>query len=92
VPALVSVIIPAWNVAPFVQTAIRSVLPQTYEELEVLVVDDGSQDDTVSVVKGITAPHVRLICQDIQGRRRRGTAGWWKHVALSSSSWMPMIC
>lgn len=74
---LVSVIIPAFNAAAWVGAALASVLAQTYQELEVLVVDDGSQDDTVSVVKGFTDPRVRLICQGNHGAaaaRNRGLA------------------
>ena len=75
--ALVSVIIPAFNAAPWIAGAVCSVREQTWRELEIIVVDDGSQDDTVSVVKGITDPRVRLICQDNHGAaaaRNRGLA------------------
>jgi glycosyltransferase involved in cell wall biosynthesis len=49
-PSLVSVIIPAYNVEPWIGKAIDSVLAQTHEQLEILVTDDGSEDDTISVV------------------------------------------
>jgi glycosyltransferase involved in cell wall biosynthesis len=77
VPALVSVIIPAWNVSPFVQSAIRSVLAQTYHEFEVLVVDDGSTDDTATSINAIRDARVRLIAQNHRGAaaaRNRGLA------------------
>lgn len=43
---LVSVIVPAYNIAPFVERCVNSILNQTYANLEVLLIDDGSTDDT----------------------------------------------
>lgn len=48
---LISVIIPAYNVEDYIARGIESVLNQTYQELEVVIVDDGSEDDTVKVIK-----------------------------------------
>jgi glycosyltransferase involved in cell wall biosynthesis len=51
IPPLVSVIIPAFNRAGTIARTIDSVLVQTYGQIEVIVVDDGSTDDTVKVVE-----------------------------------------
>ncbi len=48
---LVSVIIPAFNVEKFIGETLRSVINQTYKNLEIIVVDDSSTDQTASVVK-----------------------------------------
>lgn len=48
---LISVIIPAYNVEDYIARGIESVLNQTYQELEVVIVDDGSKDNTVKVIK-----------------------------------------
>lgn len=49
---LVSAVIPTYNRADYVGGAIESVLDQTYEDVEVVVVNDGSTDDTVAVLDG----------------------------------------
>lgn len=56
---LVSVIIPCYNQGRFLQAAIESVLKQTYQHVEVIVVDDGSTDDTAAVCVGF--PQVRYV-------------------------------
>lgn len=56
----VSVIIPTYNRADTIERAVRSVLAQTYTNLEVIVVDDGSSDHTEDVVKRIEDERVRF--------------------------------
>jgi glycosyltransferase involved in cell wall biosynthesis len=73
----VSVVIPCYNQARFLGEAIQSVLCQGYPDLEIIVVDDGSEDSTEEVASGYTKkdPRVRLIRQDNKGlaaARNRG--------------------
>ena len=58
---LVSVIIPAYNAEKFLSKTLESVLSQTYKNIEVLVIDDGSQDKTAEIVKSIAQKDSRVI-------------------------------
>jgi glycosyltransferase involved in cell wall biosynthesis len=58
---MLSVIIPARDVGPFIEESVRSALAQTARDLEVLVVDDGSRDDTRARVAGIADTRLRLL-------------------------------
>lgn len=51
---------PTYNVAPWVEEAIRSVLDQTYRDFKLLVVDDASTDDTLARVRAIDDPRIRI--------------------------------
>jgi len=69
---LVSVCLPAQNEAAHVYSAIESLLGQSYRNLEILVVDDGSTDETRAVVQSFDDARVQLIAHDVQmGRSAR---------------------
>ncbi|MNZ58975.1 putative teichuronic acid biosynthesis glycosyltransferase TuaG [compost metagenome] len=56
-PPLVSVIIASYNHAPYVEASILSVLEQSYPNIELLVVDDGSDDDSVARIQALQQTH-----------------------------------
>ncbi|NLX50081.1 MAG: glycosyltransferase family 2 protein [Methanospirillum sp.] len=57
----VSVVLPTYNRAPLLPRAIESVLVQTWTDFELIVVDDGSSDDTASVMASFTDARVRYV-------------------------------
>lgn len=75
----VSIITPAFNSADYIDETLRSALTQTFPDFELLVVDDGSTDETPSIVEEAAHidPRVRLIRQDrggVSAARNRGMA------------------
>jgi glycosyltransferase involved in cell wall biosynthesis len=66
IPGMVSVVIPTYNRADILRAAIDSVLAQSYSNLEVVVVDDGSSDSTRQTVESYGAP-VRYVYQPNAG-------------------------
>ena len=72
-----SVIIPMYNKALFVETAINSVLRQSHTDFEIIVIDDGSHDHGANLVKGFTDERIQLVQQPNGGvsrARNRGIA------------------
>lgn len=64
---LISVIMPAYNSAAFITEAIESVLSQEYENLELLVVNDGSVDHTEAVIKSFADNRIRYFYKENGG-------------------------
>jgi len=64
---LVSIIIPTYNRAHIVLRAVASALFQTHRNIEVLVVDDGSTDNTLEVLAELADPRLRVLTQENQG-------------------------
>ncbi|NCC91672.1 MAG: glycosyltransferase family 2 protein [Opitutae bacterium] len=73
---LVSVVVTAYNYGRYVRAAVASVLAQTYDNLEILVVDDGSTDDTPSILAEYArAGRIRYLRQDNAGQARAKNRG-----------------
>lgn len=66
----VSIIVPAYNCEPYLAAALQSIQNQTYFDLEIIVVDDGSTDDTLNIARQIASDdaRVRVITQANSGK------------------------
>ncbi len=80
-------IIPTWNRSAQVVGAVRSVLAQTDADLEVVVVDDGSTDDTAEVLAAVGDPRVMVVRQANAGISSARNAG----AAAASGRWLAML-
>jgi len=63
----VTVLMPAYNAGKYIAEAVQSVLDQTFTDYELLVVDDGSSDDTVAVLERFDDARIRLVKQERTG-------------------------
>src|SRR5258707_5340929 len=66
-PPKVTILMPACNAEKYIAEAILSVLEQSYADFELLIVDDGSSDDTSAVVRQFEDPRIRLLNQRKEG-------------------------
>jgi glycosyltransferase involved in cell wall biosynthesis len=82
-----SVIIPLYNKSDTIEATLSSVLAQSIEDYEVVIVDDGSTDGSGQIVAEILDPRVRLIRQDNAGP----SAARNKGVALARGFWIALV-
>lgn len=86
---LVSVCIPAYNNAAYIAETITSVLTQTWENLELVICDDQSKDDTVAVIEAIDDPRIRLI----KNEKNLGMSGNWNNcLSHCKGEFIKLIC
>lgn len=73
----ISVIIPAYNVAPYIEEAVRSVLSQSLSNIEIIIINDGSTDTTYSVITRLAAHNsrIRVISHENRGVGRARNEG-----------------
>lgn len=93
---VVSVVIPTHNREQFVGRAIRSVLAQTYTDFELIVVDDGSTDNTAGVVGSFKDPRIRFVRHEqnrgVSASRNTGirmSRGEYVAFQDSDDEWLP---
>jgi glycosyltransferase involved in cell wall biosynthesis len=91
---MISVVIPAFNAGQFISRTINSVLAQTYTDYEIIVVDDGSSDNTADVVKSYGSK-IRYIHQENAGTTAarntgiKAAVGDWIAFLDHDDEWLP---
>ena len=93
---LVTVVIPTWNRCQLVLEAVASVMAQSYRNWELIIVDDGSTDDTVGRLEGFAVPNLKILSLPHMGhigrlRNLGARAGSGEFVAFLDSDdlWCP---
>ena len=72
---MVSIIIPTYNREKTILRAINSVLEQTYNDIEVIIVDDGSKDNTREIIESLNCSKIRYIYQENGGASKARNTG-----------------
>ena len=86
---MISVIVPAFNVESTIIRTLDSILAQTYSEIEVIVVDDGSADETGKVIDIYASQHKRVMV--IHTQNQGVTAARLTGVAQASGEWIGFV-
>lgn len=93
---LVTIIMPSYNTAPYIRETIQSVLDQTYQNWELIIVDDCSTDNTDEVVASIRDERIRYLKNEknsgaavSRNRALREAKGRWIAFLDSDDLWMP---
>ena len=84
---LVSVIIPSYNHAAYIRESVGSVLAQTLTDLELIVVDDGSQDQSVQILRSFSDVRMRVFVQENRGAHAAINRG----LAESSGEYLAIL-
>lgn len=94
---LVSIVMPSHNCGAYIEASIRSVLAQTYTEWELIVIDDGSTDDSLQIVERLRQgdSRIRILQQNHVGAAHarnyalREARGRWIAFLDSDDQWLP---
>lgn len=89
--ALVSVLVPTYNGARFLDVSLRSAERQSYRNLEVLVRDDGSSDESRDIIRHFCARDRRFRLVDDGGRRLGGTGNMIELLRLASGAYIKYL-
>lgn len=96
IEGLVSIIMPSWNTASFIEEAIQSVINQTYKKWELIIVDDCSTDDTEKVVASFNDERIKFFLNKknsgaalTRNKAMREAQGEWIAFLDSDDLWTP---
>lgn len=85
----ISVCIPAYNAVAYLRAAVRSVLDQTYQDFEIVIVDDASWDGTMDSIRDLSDPRIRRFSNP---SNLGGGANWDRAVERSHGRLIKLLC
>ena len=89
VKPLVSIIIPVFNVEAYIRKSVQSVIDQTYTNLEIILIDDGSTDDSGRICEEIAKNQERII---VYHQKNQGVSSARNHgIKISTGRWLMFV-
>jgi glycosyltransferase involved in cell wall biosynthesis len=85
----VSVCVPTYNGAAFLEETLRSVLAQTYDDFELVVVDDASDDASVEIARALDDERIRVVVND---SRFGAAANFARAISLARGPYVKLLC
>lgn len=86
---MISVIIPAYNAAQYIEETLQSILNQTFQQFEIIIVDDGSTDDTLKILEKYSQndSRIRVVQQQNGGSSKARNTG----ISLAKYDWIAPV-
>ena len=82
-----SIVMPVWNKEEYVAATLTAALAQSFADFELIVVDDGSADRSMAIVRGFDDPRIRILVQANAGPGRARNAG----IAAARHDWIAFL-
>jgi glycosyltransferase involved in cell wall biosynthesis len=87
---MISICIPTYNGQKFLDACLESVIKQSYQDIEIIVVDDGSKDNTLQIIKKYTEKDARI--KVFQNEKNLGLVNNWNHcIDLATGEWIKFL-
>lgn len=80
-----TIIIPSWNRASILPRAIQSIIDQTYPHWELIIIDDGSDDNTQEVLKQFNDPRIKIITHE---KPKERAISWNEGMKMATGDWI----
>jgi glycosyltransferase involved in cell wall biosynthesis len=85
---IVSIIIPTYNGANYIRSTVDSILSQNFDDLEIVITDDNSKDDTVGIIRSYSDPRIHVFSN---GGNLGAEGNWNCALALASGKYIKLV-
>ena len=87
--SLISVIVPIYNAQPYLEQCLNSIVGQTYKNLEIILLNDGSTDDSLATIHSFAGNDARIKVVDKQNQGYGATCN--RGIAEATGAWISIV-